>query len=82
MEKTLRILDRLPLFYRSWDKDSLIFNLLFAMGKRIEEAEKEVTAILRSHWVDTSFEANLDRLGAILASIGSHTRATLSTGTT
>ena len=67
MEKTLRILDRLPLFYRSWDRDSLIFNLLFAMGKRIEEAEKEVTAILRSHWVDTSFEANLDRLGAIFS---------------
>jgi len=65
MERTKRILDRLPLFYRSWDRDSLIFNLLFAMGKRIDEAEKEVTAILRSHWVDTSFGANLDRLGAI-----------------
>jgi hypothetical protein len=65
MERTKRILDRLPLFYRSWDRDSLIFNLLFAMGKRIDEAEKEVTAILRSHWVDTTFGANLDRLGAI-----------------
>jgi hypothetical protein len=65
MERTKRILDRLPLFYRSWDRDSLIFNLLFAMGKRLDEAEKEVTAILRSHWVDTSFGADLDRLGAI-----------------
>jgi len=45
MERTKRILDRLPLFYRSWDRDSIIFNLLFAMGKRIDEAEKEVTAI-------------------------------------
>jgi len=65
MERTKRILDRLPLFYRSWDRNSLIFNLLFAMGKRLDEAEKEVTAILRSHWVDTSFGVNLDRLGAI-----------------
>ena len=65
MERTKRILDRLPLFYRSWDRDSIIFNLLFAMGKRLDEAEKEVTAILRSHWADTSFGVNLDRLGAI-----------------
>jgi hypothetical protein len=65
MERTKRILDRLPLFYRSWDKNSLIFNLLFAMGKRLDEAEKEATTILRSHWVDTSFGADLDRLGAI-----------------
>jgi len=65
MERTKRIIDRLPLFYRSWDRNSLIFNLLFAMGKRLDEAEKEVTAILRSHWVNTSFGGNLDRLGAI-----------------
>jgi hypothetical protein len=65
MERTKRMLDRLPLFYRSWDRDSLIFNLLFAMGKRLDEADKEVTTILRSHWVDTSFGGNLDRLGAI-----------------
>lgn len=65
MERTKRILDRLPLFYRSWDRNSLIFNLLFTMGKRLDEAEKEVTAILRSHWVDTSFGTDLDKLGAI-----------------
>lgn len=65
MERTLRILDKFPLFYRTWDKDSIIYNLIYALGKRIDEAEKEVAAILRSHWVDTAFKADLDKLGAI-----------------
>ncbi|MFC1803895.1 hypothetical protein ACFL0D_08035 [Thermoproteota archaeon] len=65
MKRTNSIIDRLPFFYRSWDRNSLIFNLLFALGNRLDEAEKEVTDILRSHWVDTSFGNNLDKLGAM-----------------
>ena len=65
MERTQRILGRLPLFYRTWDRGSLVHGLAFALGKRVEEAEREVTAILRSHWVDTAFGPDLDRLGAI-----------------
>jgi len=65
MERTQRILDRLPLFYRAWDENSIVYNLIFALGKRLDEADKEVTAILRSHWVDTAFGHDLDRMGAV-----------------
>ena len=40
MKRTNSIIDRLPFFYRSWDRNSLIFNLLFALGNRLDEAEK------------------------------------------
>ncbi len=65
MERTQRILERFPLFYRTWDRDSFVYNLVYALGKRIDEAEKEVDAILRSHWVDTAFGTSLDKLGGI-----------------
>ena len=65
MERTRRILERLPLFYRVWDENSIVYNLIFALGKRLDEADKEITAILRSHWVDTAFGHDLDRMGAV-----------------
>ena len=65
MSRTQRILDRFPAFYRIWDDNSLIFKLVNALGKRLDEADKDSDRILRSHWVDTAFREDLDKLGAI-----------------
>jgi hypothetical protein len=65
MKRTKRLLDRFPSFYNTWDGNSLIFKVLSAFGKRLDEAEKELIAVLRSHWIDTAFGSDLDKLGSI-----------------
>ena len=65
MSRTQRILDRFPAFYKIWDDRSLIFKLVTSLGKRLDEADKGSDRILRSHWVDTAFREDLDKLGAI-----------------
>jgi len=63
MSGTQRIVERFPSFYKSWDRTSLIFRMVSALGKRLDEAEKELVAILRAHWVDTAVRSDLDSLG-------------------
>ncbi len=65
MKRTERILNRFPDFYKVWDENSRIFKIINAVGKRLEEADKDTNAILRAHWVDTAFREDIDRLGAI-----------------
>jgi len=63
MERTLRILDRFPHFYKTWDNDSLIYRIVVALGKRLDESDNELTRILRGHWVDTANIHDLDNMG-------------------
>ena len=65
MKITKRILKHMPDFYRTWDEESIIFKLLFAFGKRLDECDRDLTYILRSHWVDTAFGDDLDKIAAI-----------------
>lgn len=65
MEKTRRIISRFPEFYKVWDENSRIFKVISAIGKKLEEVDKDTNAILRAHWVDTAFGRDLDRLGGI-----------------
>lgn len=65
MKRTQRVLDRFPSFYKTWDKDSLIFNVVSALGKRLDEAEKDLFVIMRAHWVDKATGIDLDHLGAL-----------------
>jgi hypothetical protein len=65
MKRTKRILSRFPIFYKVWDENSRIFKVINAIGKRLEEADKDTNAILRAHWIDTAFGEDIDRLGAI-----------------
>jgi len=66
MSRTQRIVDRFPSFYKVWDSRSRIFKVVSAIAKRLDEADSDLVAILRSHWVDTAFGGDLDSLGAIL----------------
>ena len=65
MERTQRILDRFPEFYLTWDKTSIIYELVTALGKRIDESEKDLDSILEAHWVDTAANDDLDRLASV-----------------
>ena len=65
MSGTQRIIDRFPSFYKSWDITSLIYKVVSALGKRLDEAEKELVAILRAHWVDTAMRSDLNSLGVL-----------------
>jgi len=65
MKRTQKILDRLPSFYRTWDTKSLIFNMVYALGKRLDESEKDLYAVMWAHWVDKAFDGDLDKLGIL-----------------
>jgi len=65
MVRTQRIIDIFPGFYKTWDSNSLIFRVVSALGKRLDEADKDLAAILRTHWVNTAFKDDIDKLGAI-----------------
>ena len=65
MEQSKKIVDRLPGFYRAWDKKSVLFHVINAFAKSVGEQQKDLYLILRSHWVDTAFGTNLDLLGSL-----------------
>lgn len=65
MQRTQRILDRLPSFYKTWDPNSLLFKVVYSLAKRLDEAQKDLVAILRAHWVDKALTRDLDSLGAL-----------------
>jgi hypothetical protein len=48
-----------------WEPGSSIANLVATLGKRLDESEKDMVSIMRTHWVDTSNGVDLDRHGAL-----------------
>lgn len=65
MERTKRIANRLPEFYRTWDADSVIYKVLDTVGRALGEEQKALFRIMRTHWVETANGADLDKLGAV-----------------
>jgi hypothetical protein len=65
LQRTQRILERLPSFYKIWDPTSLLFKVVCSLAKRLDEAQKDLVAILRAHWVDKAVTLDLDHLGAL-----------------
>jgi hypothetical protein len=66
MERVQRVGERLPRFYRYWDKSSLIFRLIAAFCKELDGTEAEITNMMKAHWVDTASGDELERLGALV----------------
>lgn len=60
-----KIAERFPHFYLHWEHTSLIYSLIHAMGTQFDEMEKDLLTIIRSHWVDSANDGDLDRLGNI-----------------
>ncbi|MDG6925371.1 MAG: hypothetical protein JRN09_02335 [Nitrososphaerota archaeon] len=65
MQRTQRVAERLPEFYRSWDPDSVIYKLVDAFARSLNEQQQDIFRIARTHWVETAHHADLDALGAI-----------------
>lgn len=65
MSRAEKISGRLPHFYKHWEAGSSIYGFIFALGKFLDESEKELVAIMHAHWVDTARGVELDRIGAI-----------------
>ena len=66
MDRDERICDRLPRFYKHWEKNSLIFTLLKAVIKQLDESEERITDLMKAHWVDTAVGDEMDKLGDLL----------------
>jgi hypothetical protein len=63
--KSEKIAAKLPHFYKSWDKNSLVFRFIDSAGVQLSDAERDLFNILKSHWVDTARSGDLDRIGRI-----------------
>jgi hypothetical protein len=60
-----RIINRLPQFYKSWDKESILFSFIDSFAHELRKQKKELVNIKRTHWIDTSYGKNLDLLAKI-----------------
>jgi hypothetical protein len=65
MARKESISNHLPHFYRSWDRSSVLWSFIDAQGSSLDGSETDLVSILRSHWVDTSRNGDLDKLGAL-----------------
>lgn len=66
MSRLDRTTTRLPRFYRHWKKDSVIYTLLDAISKQLDEADMRIIDLMRTRWVDTASGVALERLGSLL----------------
>lgn len=60
-----RIINRIPQFYKSWDKESILFLLIDSFAHELRKQKKDLVNIKRTHWIDTSYGKNLDLLANI-----------------
>ncbi|RWX73727.1 MAG: hypothetical protein Metus_0506 [Candidatus Methanosuratincola subterraneus] len=60
--------DRLPKFYKGWDRGSLVYAFISSFASQIDDADDQIAEIMRSHWVDSARGQDLDLLGAAVAS--------------
>ena len=66
MSRVERISDRLPRFYKHWKSDSLIFTLLQAVGKQLDDADLRIIDLIKTRWVDTAEGDALEKLGTLV----------------
>lgn len=66
MDRIERICSRFPRLYKHWAKDSLLYTIIDAVGRHLDQVEERITGMMKAHWVDTAVEEELDGLGATL----------------
>ncbi len=65
MARKKEISQHLPHFYRSWDRESALSMIIAGVGSALDETEKDLVSIMRSHWVDTAHAHDLDHIGSL-----------------
>ncbi len=68
MSRLERISNRLPRLYVSYEKSSLIFNLLQAIDKELSNLDEGITDLMKSHWVDSAEGKDLDKMAVLVSS--------------
>lgn len=68
MSRAEKMCDRLPKFYKGWDRGSLVYAFISSFASQIDDADDQIAEIMRSHWVDSARGQDLDLLGAAVAS--------------
>src|SRR5689334_17352703 len=63
--KTDRLIDLFPQIYAARTTDSLLHQLLDAIGAELLDADDTIRQLLTSHWIGYAGGAALDGLGAI-----------------
>jgi len=58
-----RISERLPNFYKSWARDSVIYRIVDSVSRELDDCQGLIVEMMRSHWVDTASKEDLDRMG-------------------
>lgn len=66
MNRIDRISSRLPSFYKTWDRASVLFSLLRSVSGELDRAEDGLTDMMKARWVDTASGVELDKLAALL----------------
>ncbi|MDI9609013.1 MAG: hypothetical protein QFX34_01880 [Candidatus Verstraetearchaeota archaeon] len=68
MSRAEKMCDRLPKFYRGWDRGSLVYAFISSFASQLDDADDQIAEIMRAHWVDSATGQDLDRLGAAVVS--------------
>lgn len=54
MSRADSIISRLPAFFRSEDRQNVLYQYLEVFGKQVDLAEEDLIRVMRSHWVNTA----------------------------
>lgn len=65
MQNTDRITGRLPSHFQAYEKNSILYKFIDAIGKSIELAEEDINKILLSRWISTADKDELERIGKL-----------------
>ena len=65
MSTVERISERLPNFYKSWAKDSILYRIIGAVSGELDNSQLMIVEMMRSHWVDTASQQDLDMMGLL-----------------
>ncbi|MEM1546350.1 MAG: hypothetical protein QXY40_06420 [Candidatus Methanomethylicia archaeon] len=65
MSRAERICERLPKFYKSWMEDSILYKFIKAVSSELDACRDLIVEMMKSHWVDTASNSDLDMMGSI-----------------
>jgi hypothetical protein len=65
MQNTERIIGRLPSHFQAYNKNSILYKFIDAIGISIEFAEEDINQILLSRWISTADQDELERVGKL-----------------
>jgi hypothetical protein len=66
MNRLDRIFERLPRIYDYREEDAIFFKIMDSISQDLDEFGKGLVDLMKSHWVDSASQEDLDSLGSML----------------